>query len=188
MAVRKYGPPLRGRFRCCWCGQPGDGLPLASDAFAESMRARAALNTRMRMPHRSRGLGVQAEWKRRMAPPSTYTLTSLGVAICITRSGVGLALAGHRVAALARQGANPNAWQQVRRVLTCCAAHRRASPSTLCQARSKRDHRQDASRACGTRNKDCGTRSKVRRSEMTEPIDYLLIIGSPSCARIEPCA
>ena len=50
MAVRKYGPPLRGRFRCCWCAQQGDGLPLASDAFAESMRARADLNTRIRMP------------------------------------------------------------------------------------------------------------------------------------------
>ena len=111
--------------------------------------------------------------------------------------------------------------QHPRRVLTRCAAHGRASPSTLlrgteqsgsqagciprlpnaekvrrfvlltdarrlrrsCGKRGKRDGRQRASRVCGTRNKDCGTRNEVRRSEMTEPIDYLLIIGSPTWAR-----
>jgi hypothetical protein len=69
---------------------------------------------------------------------------------------MGLALTGHSTAGLARQGANPDAWQHPPRALARCAAHRRASPSTLCQAGSKRDHRQDASR-------DCPTRNKVRR-------------------------
>ena len=61
MAVRKYGSPPRGHFRCSWCGQPCDGLPLAPNAVAESMRARPYLNTRMRMPHRSYRREAQAE-------------------------------------------------------------------------------------------------------------------------------
>ena len=42
------------------------------DAFAESMRARSHLSTRIQMPHRSCRLGVQAEQKRRMG--ATFSL------------------------------------------------------------------------------------------------------------------
>ena len=142
---------VTARSQIRWCSQPGDGLPLASDAFAESMRARADLNTRIRIAHRSRSLvcGTQA----RDGPPSSiHALTSRDVALCVTRTGVGFALTDHSITELARQRAKPNAWQHPRRVLARCAAHGRASPSTLCQARSKRDHRQDASRDYAMRN------------------------------------
>jgi hypothetical protein len=72
MAIRKYGSPLRGRFRCSWCPQPGDGPPLARNAVAESMFARPHLNTRIRMPHRSCRREVQAKRKRRMG--ATFNL------------------------------------------------------------------------------------------------------------------
>ena len=72
MAVRKYGSKLRGRFRCGWCGQPGDGLPLGTDAVMESTHARPYLNTRIRMPHRSCRREAQAERKRRMG--ATFNL------------------------------------------------------------------------------------------------------------------
>jgi hypothetical protein len=65
------------------------------------------------------------------APSSSYALTSRDVALCVTRSGMGLALTGHRTAGLARQRANPNAWLHLRRVLARCAAHGRASLSKL---------------------------------------------------------
>jgi hypothetical protein len=121
---------VTARSRISWCSQPGDGLPLASDAFAESLRTRADLNTRIRIAHRSRSLGCGTQ--ARDGPPSSiHALTSRDVALCVTRTGVGLALTDHSITELARQRAKPNVRQHPRRVLARCAAHGRASPSTL---------------------------------------------------------
>ena len=76
-------------------------------------------------------LGVDAERKCGMGRHLQFSLTCRDVALCVTGSGVGLPLTGHSITELARQRAKPNVRQHPRRVLTRCAAHGRASPSTL---------------------------------------------------------
>ena len=93
--------------------------------------ARVDLYTRIRMPHRNRSQECMRNGSAGCAPPTSCALTNRDTALRVTGSGVGLALTGNRIVGLVLQRANPNAWLHLRRVLPRCAAHGRASPSTL---------------------------------------------------------